>query len=473
MSNPAFNRDGAVTWTTYEEMIQFLNEIVAEHPELISMQTVGQTPEKRDIPLIIVSKNDGNKDKLRVFYIGRVHGNEPSGTEGLLHFIRQLAEDKDVNALLNKIDFYILPKINIDGAEINTRRTVGHDIDLNRDFTKLCTPEAVVVHAVANMAQAHVMVDFHEYGPIRALYRRVYPGRTLAMPHDMQFLVSGNPNVPQSIRNVLQDLFLPNLRETMEVNSLSHYNYFTVAEDRRGLLFSIGGASPRSSSNTMSLRNSIAILMETRNIGTVSALRRSYTAYLSAVCVARTAYNNEELVRQTLAEGLADRSDVALRFTHPRSENHPILFIDLDKSDTLSIGVRAVHAYRQPTITVSTPLPKYYYLLPSETRALEVLTQVGIETTILQEPRTATVMYHVVTSITPEETVGGIIPLAVTTRTNTKQITFPVGTIKVCTHQRHVRLASVLLEPEMRQGFVNYLVVAAVMDQELPLYKEL
>jgi murein tripeptide amidase MpaA len=177
MANPAFNRDGAVAWTTYEEMMQFMNETIAKYPELISKQIIGQTAQGRDIPLITVSKNDGEKDKLRILYTGRVHGNEPSGTEGLLHFIRQLAEDREVNALLRRINFFILPMANIDGAEINTRRTVGHDIDLNRDMTKLCTPEAVAIHAAANIAQAHISVDFHEYGPIRALNRRIYPER--------------------------------------------------------------------------------------------------------------------------------------------------------------------------------------------------------------------------------------------------------------------------------------------------------
>jgi len=474
IDNPAFNRD-VVAWTTYEEMMQFLNDRVSEHPELISMKIIGQTAEGRDVPLITVSRNDGEENKLRVFYIGRVHGNEPSGTEGLLHFIRQLAEDPEVNALLRRVDFFILPNINIDGAEINTRRTVGHDIDLNRDFTKLCTPEAVIVHAAANMIQPHIVVDFHEYGPIRRLYGRLYPGRpNLAAAEDMQFLVSGNPNVAQSIRSVIQEVFLPNLRESMEANSLTHYNYYTVVDDGQGgLLFNIGGFSPRSSSNAMSLRNSIALLTETRNLGTTSALRRSFAQYLFAVCVAQTAYNNEELVRQVLAEALADRSDVALRFTHPIYDNHPLLFIDMDQNDTITIGVRARRSYLTPIVTESTPLPRYYFLLASETRALEVLTQLGIETTILQEPRTATVVYHVVTSITPEDPVGGIIPLATTTNTNTRQKTFPTGTIKVCMNQRHFRLASIVLEPEMSQGFVNYLVITATIGQELPIYMEL
>jgi len=454
--------------------MQFFNERISKHPELFSMQIIGKSPEGRDIPLITVSKNDGNKDKLRVFYSGRVHGNEPGGTEGVLHFIRQLAEDKDVNALLSRIDFFIMPMVNIDGGEANRRITGGpQGIDLNRDLTKLCTPEAVAFHAAANIVQPHIVVDFHEYGPMSGFYRQLYPGRSLTTPHDIQFLVSGNPNVPQSIRNVIQDLFLPNLRKTMDANALLHENYFTIAEDGQGLLFTIGGASPRSSSNAMSLRNSIALLMETRAIGTTSALRRSYSSYLAALSVAKTAYDNEELVRRVLAEGLADRSDVALRFTHPITDNYPMLFIDMDKNDTITIGVRARHVYKPPTVTVSTPLPKYYYLLPSETRALEVLTQMGIETTILQEPKTATVLYHVVTSITPENPVGGITPLAVTTRKNTKQITFPVGTIKVSTNQRHVRLASVVLEPEMSQGFVNFRVITAVEGQELPLYKEI
>jgi hypothetical protein len=471
---PGLNKT-PVEFTTYEDMMKFLNDRISEHPTLMSMQIVGKTFEGRDIPLVTISKNDGNKNKLRVFYFGRVHGNEPSGTDGLLYFIRQLAEDKDINSLLSKMDFFIMPMVNIDGAIKNTRQS-ANNIDLNRDQSKLGEPESVAIATASNIAKAHVTVDFHEYGPVRADYRHLYPEGAISVPYDIEFLVSGNPNVAKSIRDAIQTHFLPDLRATMDKHNLTHYHYYTSDRDSDGVTFTIGGFSPRSTSNAMSLRNSIALLMEMRGggaLGTTSAKRRTYSAYLAAASIAKTAYNNEQFVHKVLADGLADRSDVVLKFSHPQSTNYPMIFIDLNKNEKITIPVRAKLNYQPPTTVEAVPLPKVYYLLPSETKALEVLTQMGVETTILQSPRKVKVQYYVVTSLTSETPVGGITPLAAKTKIDTKEITLPKGTIVVATNQRHVRLASVLLEPEMSQGFVNYGVIASAVNQELPIYKEL
>ena len=470
IETPAFDKDSG--FTTYREMMRFLNERISEYPELISMEIVGKTQKGKDIPLVTVKKKEGNENKLSIFYTGRFHGNEPSGTEALLYFIRQLAEDREVNSLLDKIDFYIMPMANIDGAEKNIRYT-ANGIDLNRDQSKLDTPEAVAYHAGSNVAKPDVAVDFHEYQPTRTLYSELYGKGPLSVPWDIMFLYSSNPNVPMAIQNTVDKLFLPRLKQTMDNHSLTHHTYYVPSEDAKGVTYAIGGFSPRSSSSAMALKNSISLLMETR-LGKASVLRRVYSAYLAALSIARTAYENEDVVRKTIADAIADRSDIAVKFSAQKSDNYPLKFIVLDENDTITINVKASLSYLPPKVTQRVPLPKFYYILPSETRAADLLSKIGVETTILQEPKTVNVQYYTVTRITEEnEAVGGVTPVSVTTEKDSKTITLPEGTIVVSTNQRYARIATVLLEPEANNGFVSFKVIDSEINRELPIFKEL
>ena len=473
MDIPAFNKTSG--FTSYKEMMQYLNDRISEYPELISMEIIGKTQKGSDIPFVTVKKKEGNDNKLRIFYTGRVHGNEPSGTEALLYFIRQLIEDKEVNSLLDKMEFYIMPMINIDGAEKNNRYT-ANGIDLNRDQSKLDTPEAEAYHAGSKIAKPDIAVDFHEFQPTKALYSKIYDQGDLSVPWDIMFLYSENPNVAKSIRNAVDVFFLPHLRQTMDNHSLTHYTYYAPSEDANGVTFTIGGSSPRSTSTSIALKNSISLLMETRGIqlGRTSALRRVYSAYLAALSVALTAYENEDMIRKTIAEAISDRSDIAVKFSFQKNNNYPLKFIDLHKNDTLTINVNALLSHLPPKVTQSASLPRFYYLLPSETKAADLLSKIGVETTVLQKAKTVTVHYYVVSKITTgKDPVGGVVPVTVTTKKNSKEITLPEGTIVVSTDQRNVRIATMLLEPEANNGFVSFKVINPVNNQELPIYKEL
>lgn len=467
---PGLSKKSGVT--SYKEMTQYIVNLAAEHPDMISLDVMGQTQKGREIYLVTVKKNDGNADKLRIFLTGRIHGDEPSGTEALLWLTHELAKNPDVGYLLDKIDFYIMPMINVDGAEAFERRT-ANKIDPNRDQSKLDTPEAVAYHKAANLVKQDIAVDFHEYQPVKSLYSHLYQSSLVGVPWDIMFLYSGNPNVPAAIRNTVDDLFIPALENVMTDNGLTWYTYFSPVDDPKGLTLNIGGSSPRSTSNAMALRNSISLLMETRGIGlgSTSMLRRVWSAYLGALTVAKTAYDNEDLVRNVISEAIADRSDIAVKFSPKKIDSMPIRFLDVVKGDTINIAMRASLGNDQ-TVTMTRPLPDFYYVLPSEQKALDVLTNMGIETAVLDEPTTVEAQYYTVTkSVTSNEDVGGVLPVGVTTKMDSKQVTFPVGTIIVPTDQRNVRSATVLLEPESSNGFVNFRVVDSAVGQELPIYR--
>ena len=82
-----------------------------------------------------------NKNNLKVWFKGGLHGNEPAGTEGLLYLLDRLLNDSSLKHLLDNTNLAILPMANIDGS-IKQNRYASNGLDLNRDQTKLMAIES-------------------------------------------------------------------------------------------------------------------------------------------------------------------------------------------------------------------------------------------------------------------------------------------------------------------------------------------
>lgn len=467
MDVPVFHKKTG--YTTHKEMTEFIAARAAEYPCVISVETVGQSQRGRDIPLVTVGTGNA-QDKLRIFYYARVHGDEPAGTEGMLYLIRQLAEDAEVVAMLDRAVFYIMPMVNPDGAESFKRQT-ANGIDLNRDQSKLDTPEAVALHAVVTRIDPHVAVDFHEYQSMRSDFSKL-TSDIISTPWDVMFLYSGNPNVPQAIRNVVDEMFVANAGADMDRWGYTHHTYFTSRSNQGDVVFNVGGASPRSTSNAFALKGMVSLLMEIRGIklDRVSMKRRTHTVYELGLSFARTAIENEERLLAALADARHDDRDIAVKFSAERAEmEFPFLDIIRNEMVTLEVPVR-LNTNSTPTLLRS--LPEAYYILPSERAAIEKLDQMGIGYTVSDGDLTVEVeVFKVLAVKEDQDQVGGVYPVEVTTRVERRNVTLPAGTVRVGMDQGYRRAATVLLEPESLNGFVNYRVIEVGRGEELPVYR--
>ena len=117
IETPAFSR--SYGFTTYKQMMKYISNEVAVHPQQVSVKSVGKTQRGREIPMVVVTDGKSDAGKLRVLYTGCVHGNEHAGTEGLLWFIHQLTTDSELGQLLKSMDFYIMPMVNVSSTPIS------------------------------------------------------------------------------------------------------------------------------------------------------------------------------------------------------------------------------------------------------------------------------------------------------------------------------------------------------------------
>ncbi|SIN86399.1 M14 family zinc carboxypeptidase [Agromyces cerinus] len=108
-----------------------------------------------------------------VWLQGRIHGNEPYGTESLLAVLKELGTNgsPEWKLLRESYTFHVIPMYNPDGSELNIRHTVLQDgtakrIDLNRDWGvgKFEAVESEAYYEYWTMVDPAFAIDVHHQG---------------------------------------------------------------------------------------------------------------------------------------------------------------------------------------------------------------------------------------------------------------------------------------------------------------------
>jgi len=115
-------------YTDYKELLTFLNTLVAKHPEKIKLSFIGESQKGRKIPLVRLT-NPSNKEKIKVWMQGGLHGNESASTEGMLYLLDRLLNDDKYAAILEEVDLALVPMANIDGY-LKVDRYAANGLDL-------------------------------------------------------------------------------------------------------------------------------------------------------------------------------------------------------------------------------------------------------------------------------------------------------------------------------------------------------
>ena len=107
----------------HAELMELLAALVREHPRLASLETIGQSHEGRDIPVMTITNFDTGpaREKPAFWVDGNIHATEVAASAANLYLIHTLltgyGRDADVTRALDTRAFYVCPRINPDGAE--------------------------------------------------------------------------------------------------------------------------------------------------------------------------------------------------------------------------------------------------------------------------------------------------------------------------------------------------------------------
>ncbi len=464
----------------YEDVLAFLRS-VTESSLCIHLTSFGYTLEGRPLPLAVVGNvNDARPEsvmatgKTRVYIQADIHAGEVEGKEAMQELLRSLAAGEHAD-WLDSMVLLIAPIYNADGNErvnLNNRpeqngpvggtgqRANAQNLDLNRDNTKLESPEARSLALLLTRYDPQVAIDLHTTNGTHHAYHLTYEPPL-------------NPNTAPGIVDILRNGLLPTVtRAVKEKDGWDIFYYGNLPW--RGSMAERGWYASdhlaRYCHNYIGLRNRLAILSEAYAYLTfeerIRVTRRFVEATLDWV---RT---HGDAIRTVTAA--ADRLSVvgqrlALRSAYVETaESVEILMGDVMEERNPYTGATMLRRAdsrkpeRMPFFGTFAPTeteraPRAYLIPPDLSRIAERLGAHGVRSTRLEKPVVLKVeRFRITSSTTAARQYQGHQERTLAGEWAETEQEVPAGTLVVPLEQPLGRLIFVLLEPRSDDGFADW-----------------
>jgi hypothetical protein len=130
---------------------------LANHP-LISVQDTYRSFEQRPVYHLQIGQGPDN-----ILLWSQMHGDEPTATASVLDLLNLLAHAPEClpNAFWKRYSVHIVPMLNPDGAQRNTRKN-AQGLDINRDGLALQTPEGQILARLVDRLTPTVCFNLHD-----------------------------------------------------------------------------------------------------------------------------------------------------------------------------------------------------------------------------------------------------------------------------------------------------------------------
>ncbi len=107
----------------YDDLVKVLYQYESEYPNLIQVESIGKSHEGREVYLVTATNRSTGPDteKPALWVDGNIHASEVAASMACLYLIDALTRgygtDKAITECLDTRTFYIVPRVNPDGAE--------------------------------------------------------------------------------------------------------------------------------------------------------------------------------------------------------------------------------------------------------------------------------------------------------------------------------------------------------------------
>ena len=468
-------RTGLTETPSYDETVAWLQRLVAAAPEL-QMMSIGTSPEGRAIWMVIASAEGapapeqllrGGKPTLLAH--GGIHAGEIDGKDAGLMLLRDLTVTGRLRPLLDHANLLFIPILNVDGHErtspynrINQRgprsmgwRTNARNLNLNRDFAKLDTPEVRALVAVINRWQPDLYVDLH-----------VTDGADYQ--YDITWGYNGAHGHSPAITAWLEGTLTPAV--SFDLGRMEHVPgpliFLSDAQDPAKGNIS-WHAGPRYSNGYGDARHLPSVLVENHSLKPYD--QRVLGTYVLLESALRTlGQSGAELRRAVAADRARRQNPLVLTWELPGTPpSEFITFLGIDsriEPSPISGDLRQVwtgEPFRQeiPQLTTTQPVlsatrPAAYWVPATWPEVIERLELHGIEMERIAEPRQVKVeMYRLEDPKLEVEPFEGHVRVDARPVPETLSWTFPPGSVRVSTDQPLGDLAMLLLEPASPDSF--------------------
>jgi hypothetical protein len=478
-------RSGLETTPRYVETMEWLGRLVDAAPEL-HMSSIGKSHQGRDIHMVIASSN-GNSDAVGLRASGKplllvhagIHAGEIDGKDAGLMLLRDMTVSGRRAELLKGVNLLFIPILNVDGHERvsefnrpNQRgpremgwRTNARNQNLNRDFTKLDTPEVRALLRVIEQYQPDLYLDLH-----------VTDGADYQ--YDITFGGNGTSGWSPAIGNWIEQVYRPAVSASLADQGHVPGGLIFAANGmdmEDGFLTWTGG--PRYSNGYGDARHLPAVLVENHSLKPYR--RRVLGTYvLLAATMDLLAREQESLAAATRTDRESRPASVVLNFERSDTsdgQRREFLGIRSERYAGEAAGTPMVRwtgepiVQQIPQVFINRPAAEARrpeaYLIPAEwSGVLERIAMHGVEMERLDQALTTTVELTRIPEAgiappepwTPNPFEGRVRIDPGTPQKTTATVTFPPGSFRIPTDQPLGDLVMLLLEPRSPDSFLQW-----------------
>lgn len=391
--------------SSYGDVVAFMKAVDAASP-LVFYTTYGKTFEGRDMPMAVVGT--GLRDasaasvkasgRLRVHIQGNIHAGEVEGKESAQVLLRDFAAGRHADWLQSTV-FLITPIFNADGNEkmsltsrlpqngpINGQgtRANAQNMNINRDFTRLDTPEAKAFAALWTDYDPHVGIDLHTSDGSFHAYHLTYSPPL-------------HPNTNAGISALLREQWFPSVtKQIRDAHGWDTFYYGNASNLPAGSpaarAWSTFEHVARFHNNYVGMRNRFALLSEAYSYLTFEDRIKATNAFLDASLTYAhqhaaeirrldEAADQEVLIGKTLATRARIKTGGVISILmgevegvkHPTTGQNMYLRKDVSKAEPM-----VDRLWFEPTLTEE--VPQEFFVPAAAVKAIALLQAHGIQT---------------------------------------------------------------------------------------------
>ena len=476
-----FEKSNCLETDDYEGTIAYAKQLAKQFKE-VHYQSIATTAQGREVPLLIVDENGYTKPK-KIRKSGKtiilvescIHPGEPNGKDAMFLLIRNMLRGRENSDLLKNFSFLFIPVLSPDGLanfspfnRINQNgplemgwRVNANGFNLNRDFTKLDTPELRGFVELFNRWQPDLFFDTHATNGADYQYVTTY---------SIEDFGNYDPNISDWLNRVWE----PKIKTAMADLGfpITRYIEFHPWGDPTAPLFDESFSAMFSEAYTTA-RNCPGILIETHMLKPYKD--RVLSTYNMIVETLRIILDNPEGFKSALAE--AKKNDLSVKEIpiNMQSELNDTLWTDFlgyrfdtvysditggwyYAYDTTRPETRRTMRFRATRPEKSLVVPKEYIIPAQYKEVINIVKAHGFEMSLLKSEKTLKVSTYRFDNVSfaPLPSEGRCRVAHFDVVEITKDVTFPKGSAVVKTSQNGIRLLMNLLEPEMQGSLFEW-----------------
>ena len=489
---------GFKSTSTYDDVVKFMKAVDEASP-LISYTTYGTTTEGRAMPMAVVGT--GLKDaspasvkasgKLRVHIQANVHAGEVEGKESTLVLLREFALGGHADWLQSMV-FLVTPIYNADGNEkfalTNRQRQNGpingmgtranaQNLNINRDYMKLDTPEAKAFVKLWVDYDPQVGFDLHTSDGSAHGYLLTYSPPL-------------NPDTDPAIMKIMTDEWFPFVTKNMKAkHGWDSFYYGNAATPGGGRGRGRGAPGdppavpptpagprewrtfehvPRYHNNYVGLRNRFALLSEAYAYATFEDRIKATNYFMEEAL--NFAHQNAARLKKAVADADREKLSGAVLATTAKfkrggmveilmgeveNEINPLNNAVMNRrKDVVKPEQMVDMMWFEPATTET--VPSAYFVPADATKAIELLKAHGVQMKAVGQPVKGVEQFTIDANAAGQTFEGHAMRKLDGKWQAAPDVTVPKGAWEIAMTQPLARLAFYLLEPASDDGVVAW-----------------